>query len=205
MELKFIVGILLVSLGFVLMATTDEPLEGNDNALKNYVSSPVKNLHREPTTARGYARQMVSAKEYKALEELIMLESSWNSEAQNKRSTAYGLGQFVDKTWDLVGDVVHGVGWVHGVFVKMVGIAALNCSRTKTNAGEMLVACDHGTDASRSNWRDLRCPSTRTTDSYTTITEISPEIGSAVNWIVRHSLVSVSTIVLVVDDIRMAS
>jgi len=85
------------------MATTDEPLEGNDNALKNYVSSPVKNLHREPTTARGYARQMVSAKEYKALEELIMLESSWNSEAQNKRSTAYGLGQFVDKTWDLVG------------------------------------------------------------------------------------------------------
>lgn len=103
MELKFIVGILLVSLGFVLMATTDEPLEGNDNALKGYVSSPVKNLHREPTTARGYARQMVSDKEYKALEELIMLESSWNPEAQNKRSTAYGLGQFVDKTWDLVG------------------------------------------------------------------------------------------------------
>lgn len=103
MELKFIVGILLVSLGFVLMATTDEPLEGNDNALKNYVSSPVKNLHREPTTARGYARSMVSDKEYKALEELIMLESSWNPEAQNKKSTAYGLGQFVDKTWDLVG------------------------------------------------------------------------------------------------------
>jgi len=102
-ELKFIVGILLVSLGFVLMATTDEPLEGNDNALKNYVSSPVKNLHREPTTARGYARSMVSDKEYKALEELIMLESSWNPKAQNKRSTAYGLGQFLDKTWDVVG------------------------------------------------------------------------------------------------------
>lgn len=103
MELKFIVGILLVSLGFVLMATTDKSLEVKDKEVKGYVSSPIKNLHREPTTARGYARQMVSAKEYKALEELIMLESSWNPEAQNKRSTAYGLGQFVDKTWDLVG------------------------------------------------------------------------------------------------------
>jgi hypothetical protein len=103
MELKFVVGMLIVGIGFALMIPTDKPLEGNDNALKGYVSSPVKNLHREPTTARGYARSMVSDKEYKALEELIMLESSWNPKAQNKRSTAYGLGQFVDKTWDLVG------------------------------------------------------------------------------------------------------
>jgi hypothetical protein len=103
MELKFIVGILLVSLGFVLMATTDEPLEGNDNALKGYVSSPIKQQQRVPDSARSYARSMVSVKEYEALHELIMLESSWNSDAQNKRSTAYGLGQFVDKTWDLVG------------------------------------------------------------------------------------------------------
>jgi hypothetical protein len=103
MELKFVIGMLIVGIGFALMIPTDKPLEGNDNALKGYVSSPVKNLHREPTTARGYARSMVSDKEYKALEELIMLESSWNPKAQNKRSTAYGLGQFVDKTWDLVG------------------------------------------------------------------------------------------------------
>jgi soluble lytic murein transglycosylase-like protein len=46
---------------------------------------------------------MVSAKEYEALEELIMLESSWNPNAQNKKSTAYGLGQFIDQTWDVVG------------------------------------------------------------------------------------------------------
>jgi hypothetical protein len=71
--------------------------------LKGYVSSPIKQQQRVPDTARSYARSMVSDKEYKALEELIMLESSWNPEAQNKRSTAYGLGQFVDKTWDLVG------------------------------------------------------------------------------------------------------
>ena len=102
MELKFVIGMLIVGIGFALMIPTDEPLEGNDNALKGYVSAPVKNLHREPTSARSYARSMVSVKEYKALEELIMLESSWNSNAQNKRSTAYGLGQLLDQTWDLV-------------------------------------------------------------------------------------------------------
>lgn len=93
---------LIVGIGFALMIPTDEPLEGNDNALKGYVSSPIKQQQRVPDTARSYARSMVSVKEYKALEELIMLESSWNPDAQNKRSTAYGLGQFVDKTWDLV-------------------------------------------------------------------------------------------------------
>jgi hypothetical protein len=103
MELKFVIGMLIVGIGFALMIPTDEPLEGNDNALKGYVSSPVKQQQRVPDTARSYARSMVSVKEYKALEELIMLESSWNPKAQNKRSTAYGLGQFVDKTWDLVG------------------------------------------------------------------------------------------------------
>jgi hypothetical protein len=102
MELKFVIGMLIVGIGFALMIPTDEPLEGNDNALKGYVSSPIK-YQRVPDTARSYARSMVSVKEYKALEELIMLESSWNPKAQNKRSTAYGLGQFVDKTWDLVG------------------------------------------------------------------------------------------------------
>ena len=103
MELKFILGMLIVGVGFALMIPVDEPLEGNDNALKGYVSSPIKQQQRVPDTARSYARSMVSVKEYEALHELIMLESSWNPDAQNKRSTAYGLGQFVDKTWDLVG------------------------------------------------------------------------------------------------------
>jgi membrane-bound lytic murein transglycosylase MltF len=54
-------------------------------------------------SARSYARSMVSVEEYVALHELIMRESSWNPEAQNPKSTAYGLGQFLDKTWELVG------------------------------------------------------------------------------------------------------
>jgi hypothetical protein len=103
MELKFVVGMLIVGIGFALMIPADKPLEDNDNALKGYVSSPIKvQQQRAPDTARSYARSMVSDKEYKALEELIMLESKWDSDAQNPKSTAYGLAQFVDKTWDLV-------------------------------------------------------------------------------------------------------
>jgi len=100
MELKFILGMLIVGIGFALMIPQDKPLK-EDKIIKGYVSSPVKQ-QRVPDTARGYARSMVSAKEYEALQELIMLESSWNPEAQNPKSTAYGLAQFVDKTWDLV-------------------------------------------------------------------------------------------------------
>lgn len=101
MELKFILGMLIVGVGFALMIPQDEPLE-ETKIVTGYVSSPLKN-QRVPDTARGYARSMVSAKEYEALQELIMLESSWNPEAQNKKSTAYGLGQFLDQTWELVG------------------------------------------------------------------------------------------------------
>jgi hypothetical protein len=101
MELKFILGMLIVGIGFALMIPVDKPLEEN-KIVTGYVSSPIK-YQRVPDTARGYARSMVSAKEYKALEELIMLESSWNPNAQNKKSTAYGLGQFIDQTWDVVG------------------------------------------------------------------------------------------------------
>ena len=92
---------LIVGVGFALMLPAGKPLEGNNNALKGYVSEPVK--QRAPMSARSYARSMVSVKEYKALEELIMLESSWNPDAQNKKSTAYGLGQFIDQTWKSVG------------------------------------------------------------------------------------------------------
>ena len=94
---------LIVGIGFALMLPADKPLEDNDNALKGYVSSPIKvQQQRAPDTARSYARSMVSDKEYEALHELIDLESKWDSDAQNPKSTAYGLAQFVDKTWDLV-------------------------------------------------------------------------------------------------------
>ena len=37
--------------------------------------------------------------EWNAFYELIKRESGWNPNAQNPRSSAYGLGQFLDSTW----------------------------------------------------------------------------------------------------------
>ena len=41
--------------------------------------------------------------EWQALQRLIQKESSWNPNAKNPRSTAYGLFQFLDSTWRSVG------------------------------------------------------------------------------------------------------
>ena len=101
MELRFVVGTIIVMIGLALMLPEKNVVQDVVQDKKVY-DSPLKN-QRVPDTARGYARSMVSAEEYEALQELIMLESSWNPEAQNPKSTAYGLGQFLDKTWDLVG------------------------------------------------------------------------------------------------------
>ena len=102
MELKFVVGMLIVAIGFALMLPLDEKIN-TENALPPAVQKREPRKPDFPVSARSYARSMVSAKEYQALHELIMLESSWNPDARNRKSTAYGLGQFVDKTWDLVG------------------------------------------------------------------------------------------------------
>jgi hypothetical protein len=93
---------LIVAIGFALMLPLDEKTN-TENALPPAVQKREPRKPDFPVSARSYARSMVSAKEYQALHELIMLESSWNPDARNRKSTAYGLGQFVDKTWDLVG------------------------------------------------------------------------------------------------------
>ena len=62
-----------------------------------------KGLRKEPLTARSYARKKVSEQEFYYLDQLVALESSWNHKAKNPVSTAYGLGQFIDQTWETVG------------------------------------------------------------------------------------------------------
>ena len=100
MELKFALGMLIIGIGFALMLPLDEKVNTT-----NAQESVQKVLRKPsfPVSARSYARSMVSVQEYVALHELIMLESSWNPDARNSKSTAYGLGQFVDQTWEDVG------------------------------------------------------------------------------------------------------
>ncbi|MDK3257615.1 lytic transglycosylase domain-containing protein [Blastococcus capsensis] len=50
---------------------------------------------------QGYAMQQLggSGSEFGCLEKLWGKESGWNPDAQNPRSTAYGIPQFLDSTW----------------------------------------------------------------------------------------------------------
>jgi len=102
LELKFVLGMLVTAIGFVLMMPSKPKVE-----VESYVS-PLRSLDTagvtiEEHTPESYAQSLVSEQEYEALFELIMLESSWKSDAQNPKSSAYGLGQLLDQTWDLVG------------------------------------------------------------------------------------------------------
>jgi hypothetical protein len=61
-----------------------------------------RSLERSVESYKEYVKDRYSEKEYKCYDKLIFKESSWNPDAKNPKSTAYGLGQFLDKTWDLV-------------------------------------------------------------------------------------------------------
>jgi len=103
MELKFVVGMLIIAVGFALMLPLDEKND-TDNASPKVEQQKVPERKPDfPVSARSYARSMVSVEEYVALHELIMRESSWNPDARNRKSTAYGLGQLIDQTWENLG------------------------------------------------------------------------------------------------------
>jgi hypothetical protein len=97
MELKFVVGMLIIGIGFALMLPLDEKPD-TENMQQTITPAPIRKPDF-PVSARSYARSMVSVEEYVALHELIMRESSWNPDARNRKSTAYGLGQLIDQTW----------------------------------------------------------------------------------------------------------
>jgi len=58
---------------------------------------------RYEETIKQYAERRVTetfgANQWGSFDSIVSRESRWDSNAQNRRSTAYGLGQFLDKTW----------------------------------------------------------------------------------------------------------
>ena len=92
---------LIIGIGFALMLPLDEKPD-TENVRQTMTPAPIRKPDF-PVSARSYARSMVSVEEYVALHELIMRESSWNPDARNRKSTAYGLGQLIDQTWEDVG------------------------------------------------------------------------------------------------------
>lgn len=50
--------------------------------------------------ARQLARERFGPGHWPELKDLVQRESSWNPQADNPESSAYGLFQFLDSTWD---------------------------------------------------------------------------------------------------------
>lgn len=120
-RIKAILSVLIlgVTLGAIMALKTPE--NGSQNLLsrfqvatlsKTWVSQeahrydPVRNW--SPETSRNYARQTLAIKgidhsEWVCLEKLWTRESNWRHTAQNKTSTAFGIAQFLDGTWNAVG------------------------------------------------------------------------------------------------------
>jgi hypothetical protein len=65
---------------------------------------PVPGVRGDRASIAAMVREMAAARgwtgaEAEALHRLIMKESGYNNTAQNPRSTAYGIFQFLDRTW----------------------------------------------------------------------------------------------------------
>lgn len=83
-----------------------EPIRPKDSASRagtrggrgNAVRERNRSLGQEKAAAYGW-----TGDEWEALDELMNKESGWDHNAQNPKSTAYGIGQFLDRTWKGVG------------------------------------------------------------------------------------------------------
>lgn len=76
---------------------------GNISGNTSFPSAP-SNISGNVALGRQLAAQRGwSGNQWNALYTLGMRESGWRNTAQNPTSTAYGIGQFLDKTWGTVG------------------------------------------------------------------------------------------------------
>jgi membrane-bound lytic murein transglycosylase MltF len=104
-------GLTLVLVGIFLMfmsqpkGVQDETVTVTPEPTIHYANSHIvrEGTARKLPNARTYARKKLSDKEFHYLDQLVYLESKWDPNAQNPYSTAYGIGQFLDQTWETVG------------------------------------------------------------------------------------------------------
>jgi SLT domain-containing protein len=65
----------------------------------------MKLIQRFGHQPRAYAKTLVPSKEFSCLDNLIKLESHWNTKAKNRNSGAFGIFQFMPHTWENYGYV----------------------------------------------------------------------------------------------------
>jgi len=74
-------------------------------AIREYLSNDSIVKERQINTYREIYEYFIEQSQYHGIDTgfvncLIINESGWNPEAKNPSSTAYGLGQFLNSTWD---------------------------------------------------------------------------------------------------------
>ena len=91
-----------------MLGQKSQPQQTNSNAqASNETYQAATAPAPDPSSIQAYAKQqsdsMFGQGHWDALHQLINNESGWNPNAQNPGSSAYGLGQFLDSTWQGVG------------------------------------------------------------------------------------------------------
>jgi len=76
----------------------ETPIESKQDTLEPIVTDEPIILYAKSLVIEQWGYQ-----EWQSFNTLIHKESSWNHKAENPDSTATGLGQFLDGTWDDVG------------------------------------------------------------------------------------------------------
>jgi hypothetical protein len=76
------------------------------NALSAPTASPIVYAQRPPlmqVDAKAVARELLTDKQFRCLTRLIGKESAWNPKAKNPSSTAIGIGQLLESTYQNIG------------------------------------------------------------------------------------------------------
>jgi hypothetical protein len=91
---------------FIQIVGTSLAIAAISSALTATPASPIVYAQRPPlmqVDAKAVARELLTDKQFKCFTRLIGKESAWNSKAKNPSSTAIGIGQLLEGTYQNLG------------------------------------------------------------------------------------------------------
>ena len=91
---------------FIQIVGTSLAIAAISSALTATPASPIVYAQRPPlmqVDAKDVARELLTDKQFKCFTRLIGKESAWNSKAKNPSSTAIGIGQLLEGTYQNLG------------------------------------------------------------------------------------------------------
>jgi hypothetical protein len=91
---------------FIQIVGTSLAIAAISSALSATPASPIVYAQRPPlmqVDAKAVARELLTDKQFRCFTRLIGKESAWNSKAKNPSSTAIGIGQLLEGTYQNLG------------------------------------------------------------------------------------------------------